>query len=115
LFSATVKTTGRDENGLTENNKILIFIEFPTMVNRLLVSFTGVTMLLNRVLARVDFVIHYISGYLLSYFVGDHKPQCHTRPKKASNSREAYSPSVVVTGSSEGPQASLIRVNTITY
>jgi NAD(P)-dependent dehydrogenase (short-subunit alcohol dehydrogenase family) len=73
------------------------------------------TILLNRVLEWVDFVIHYISGYLLSYLVGGHKPQWYTRPKKASNSREACSLSVVVTGSSEGPQASLIRVNTIAY
>ncbi|KAJ9144130.1 hypothetical protein NKR23_g6032 [Pleurostoma richardsiae] len=67
----------------------------------ILKAFTGVTVILNRALAWLDYGVHYASGYILYYVFHGMKPQTHTRPGKTSDGR-VYSPSVVVTGASEG-------------
>lgn len=67
----------------------------------LLNAFSILTAALNRTLACVDRVIHNVSGYILYYCCGGLKPQTHTRPHKTSDGR-FYSPSVVITGASEG-------------
>lgn len=71
------------------------------MVNILLSAFSYATIPLNRLLAWIDFGVHYISGYILYYLIGGHKPQYHTRPAKRRGG-DAYSPSVLITGSSQG-------------
>jgi hypothetical protein len=71
------------------------------MVRRSLALLSGFTVLLNRGLAWIDFGIHYTSGYFLYFFLRGLKPQTHTRPGlRASNA--IYTPSVLVTGASEG-------------
>lgn len=76
--------------------------------NAILETFSNFTVVLNRILAWVDFVVHYTSGYVLYYCFGGIKPQYHTRPKKTSGG--GYSPSVVITGSSQGkPSASSLQ------
>lgn len=79
------------------------------MVNSLLAAFSYATIPLNRLLAWLDFGVHIISGYLLYYLLGGFKPQFHTRPAKGRNG-EAYAPSVLVTGASQGITRSLITV-----
>ncbi|KAK4934249.1 hypothetical protein LTR10_024423 [Elasticomyces elasticus] len=64
--------------------------------NAVLETFSNFTVLLNRVLAWVDFLVHYISGYLLFLFLGGLRPQYHTRAKRG------YTPSVIITGASQG-------------
>ncbi|KAI9155612.1 D-beta-hydroxybutyrate dehydrogenase [Paramyrothecium foliicola] len=71
------------------------------MVNQLLAAFSYATIPLNRLLAWADFVVHYISGYLLYFLIGGYRPQYHTRPAKQRNG-DAYTPSVLVTGASQG-------------
>lgn len=71
------------------------------MVNKLFNALSQATLPLNRLLAWIDFGIHYVSGYLLYYLVGGYKPQFHTRPASRKNG-EVYAPSILVTGASQG-------------
>jgi hypothetical protein len=71
------------------------------MINQALSLFTQATMMLNRVLAWADFIIHYISGYIFYYLLGGYAPQFHTRPSEFGHG-EIYSPSVLITGASQG-------------
>jgi hypothetical protein len=71
------------------------------MVNRKLAAFTGFLRFLNRGLSYLDYAVHYVSGYLIYWLVGGLKPQWHTRPKRLENG-EAYAPSVLITGASQG-------------
>jgi hypothetical protein len=64
-------------------------------------AFSLLTVALNRILARVDRWVRYISGYILYLFFRGLKPQTHTRPYKTKDGR-FYSPAVVITGASEG-------------
>jgi hypothetical protein len=70
------------------------------MLSTILHAFSGVMVVLNRGLAWVDFGVHHISNYVLYYFFKGIKPQTHTIPG-VRNGRH-YSPSVVITGASEG-------------
>ncbi|KAH8904136.1 NAD(P)-binding protein [Coniochaeta sp. PMI_546] len=70
------------------------------MLSKVLHAFSSLMVILNRGLAWLDFVVHYVSGYMLYYFLGGIKPQTHTIPGVRSG--RIYSPSVVVTGASEG-------------
>ena len=67
--------------------------------NAVLETFSNFTVFLNRILAWLDFAVHYTSGYLLYLFLGGLKPQYHTRAKKG------YSPSVIITGASQGERS----------
>jgi hypothetical protein len=71
------------------------------MTNPLLNAFSLITVVLNRVLAYLDYGVHYFSGYVLYYCFNGLKPQTHTRPRKLGNG-QFYSPAVVITGASEG-------------
>lgn len=71
------------------------------MANAALLSFSNLTVYLNRLLAWLDFLVHYSSGYILYYFFGGIKPQYHTRPNQKQGAAR-YAPSVVITGTSEG-------------
>lgn len=71
------------------------------MLSLLFHAFSGVMSILNRGLAWLDFAVHYTSGYALYYILGGIKPQTHTRPSRLSGGR-LYTPSVVITGASEG-------------
>ncbi|KXX83420.1 D-beta-hydroxybutyrate dehydrogenase, mitochondrial [Madurella mycetomatis] len=71
------------------------------MPAQLLEAFSYFTVILNRLLAYLDRGVHYASGYLLYYCFHGLKPQTHTRPCRTQDGR-VYSPSVVVTGASEG-------------
>ncbi|KAM7223005.1 hypothetical protein V8F06_001561 [Rhypophila decipiens] len=66
--------------------------------NRLLSLFSSLLALLNRILAWLDFVVHYMSNYMLYFIFNGLKPQRHTTPSPL----KGYAPSVVVTGASEG-------------
>lgn len=71
------------------------------MVNKLFAAVSQVTIPVNRLLAWIDFGIHYVSGYFLYYLMGGYKPQWHTRPGNRG-AQDPYAPSVLVTGASEG-------------
>ncbi|KAK3306899.1 uncharacterized protein B0T15DRAFT_395749 [Chaetomium strumarium] len=64
-------------------------------------AFSLLTVALNRILARIDRWVHYVSGYILYLFFRGLKPQTHTRPYKTKDGR-FYSPAAVITGASEG-------------
>jgi zinc transporter ZupT len=72
-----------------------------TMANRILITFSAFMAVLNRMLAALDFAVHYTSGYVLYYVFRGLKPQTHTKPAKRKDG-SIYSPSVLVTGASEG-------------
>lgn len=71
------------------------------MANQAFLIFSNVTMVLNRVLAWLDYLVHNTTGYLFYYLLGGMKPQYHTRPAKLHGGA-TYSPSVVITGASQG-------------
>jgi hypothetical protein len=66
-----------------------------------LLAFSGLMTVLNRGLAWIDFAVHHASGYFFYWFLRGMKPQTHTRPRKLPDGR-SYSPSVVITGASQG-------------
>ncbi|KAK4204884.1 hypothetical protein QBC40DRAFT_336515 [Triangularia verruculosa] len=63
--------------------------------NRPLTFFSALMVGLNRVLAWVDFGVHYASNYISYLFFGGLKPQTHTRPQRLKDGR-VYSPSVSI-------------------
>ncbi|KAK4176920.1 hypothetical protein QBC36DRAFT_372962 [Triangularia setosa] len=66
-----------------------------------LTFFSALVVGLSRVLAWIDLGVHYTGNYILYIFLGGFKTQTHTRPQRLKGGR-VYSPSVVVTGATEG-------------